>query len=884
MSYGLDHLPDHVFGRLLFHWVDGARRYAGWVLALALAATAAILVYTVDNLGMNTDTEDMISAELPFRQAVKDYDRAFPQFDDVLVVVIDAETPDLAEDAAAALAARLEQEQALFKTVYRPGSGEFFTVNGFLYLDLEELEDLADNLAEVQPLIAALARDPSLRRLFAELEFAIEALREGETPGIDPAEAFDRLSDAIDAAVEGRRHNLSWREMFSGETPTTADRRSLILVQPRLDFTVLQPQKEPMEAVRRLAADLGLVPEKGIRVRLTGSVALNYEQLQSAQKGAEIAAPVSFVLVAIVLFVGLRSLRLVLAALVTLLVGLIWTAGFATLAIGELNLVSVAFAVLFIGLGIDFSIHMCLRYSELIAHGRAPAEALVGASNEVGRALFLCAATTAAGFYVFIPTDYAGVSELGLISGTGMFISLVANVTILPALLELMPLRANAAGSYPGVARPVARLSGLSAPARRAVRVGALAAAVLAIALLPQIRFDFNPLNLHDPEAESVATLRDLLAESGTSPWSLKVLAASREEAEALAVRLEALDEVDGVVTIGDYVPENQDDKLALIEQTAFFMGRPPSRVLPPPEESERRAALGAFESALDEWLAEGGIEATLEPSMRRLAAAIDRLDEAGTPLDVLERSLLGSFPERLRQLHAALGPTEPVTFDDLPAALVERNVAADGRVRVQAFPRDDVSDNHALRRFVGAVRSVVPEVIGNPVSILESGDAVVGAFHQALASALAVIIVLLVVLMRRVSDTALVLAPLVLAAVLTGAASVVLDIPFNFANVIVLPLLLGIGVDSAIHLVHRHRTDPSGEGTVLRTSTARGVVFSALTTICSFGSLMLSTHRGMATMGALLTIGVGFTLVCTLVVLPALLRRRGHGVEQTPE
>ncbi|MEE8533234.1 MAG: hopanoid biosynthesis-associated RND transporter HpnN, partial [Alphaproteobacteria bacterium] len=179
MSYGLDHLPDHVFGRLLFRWVDGARRYAGWVLALALAATAAILVYTVDNLGMNTDTEDMISEELPFRQAVKDYDRAFPQFDDVLVVVIDAETPDLAEDAAAALAARLEQEEVLFKTVYRPGSGEFFAVNGFLYLDLDELEDLADNLAEVQPLIAALARDPSLRRLFAELEFAIEALREG---------------------------------------------------------------------------------------------------------------------------------------------------------------------------------------------------------------------------------------------------------------------------------------------------------------------------------------------------------------------------------------------------------------------------------------------------------------------------------------------------------------------------------------------------------------------------------------------------------------------------------------------------------------------------------------------------------------------------------
>ncbi len=882
MGYELDHLPDHVFGRLLSRWVGGARRHAGWVLALALATSAGILAYTVGNLGMNTDTEDMISEELPFRQAVKAYDRAFPQYDDVLVVVIDAETADLAEDAAAALASRLEREAALFKTVYRPGGGAFFTENGMLYLDLEDLEDLADNLAEIQPLIAALARDPSLRGLFGELAFAVDVLRDGAEPSFDPAEAFDRLSDAIEAAVEGRRHNMSWREQISGETSTTADRRSLILVQPHLDFTELQPQKQPMEAVRRLAAELGLVADNGIGVRITGSVALNYEQLQSARRGAEIAAPVSFILVALVLFIGLRSLRLVLAALVTLLVGLIWTAGFATLAIGELNLVSVAFAVLFIGLGIDFSIHLCLRYSELVGHGHSPSEALAGASNEIGRALFLCAATTAAGFYVFIPTDYAGVSELGLISGTGMFISLIANLTVLPAMLELMPLRANpAAGPNPGVARPVARLAELGAPARRAVRLGALAATLVAIILLPQIRFDFNPLNLHDPEAESVTTLRDLLAESGTSPWSLKVLAASPEEAEALATRLEAIDEVDGVVTIADYVPEDQDDKLALIEQMAFFMGRPPAKVAPPPDEVARRAALGAFESALDDWIAEGSVGQALAPSTRRLATAIDRLSAAGTPLDVLERSLLGTLPARLRQLYAALGASEPVTLDDLPPALVERNVTAGGRVRVQVFPRDDLSDNDTLRRFVDAVRSVVPEVIGNPVSILESGDAVVRAFHQALASALLVIIVLLVVLMRRFLDTALVLAPLLLAAALTGAATVVLDIPFNFANVIVLPLLLGIGVDSAIHLVHRHRTDPSGDGALLSTSTARGVVLSALTTICSFGSLMLSTHRGTATMGMLLTIGVGITLVCTLVVLPALLRPRGRTSEQ---
>ncbi|MFP6743442.1 MAG: MMPL family transporter, partial [Alphaproteobacteria bacterium] len=235
---------------------------------------------------------------------------------------------------------------------------------------------------------------------------------------------------------------------------------------------------------------------------------------------------------------------------------------------------------------------------------------------------------------------------------------------------------------------------------------------------------------------------------------------------------------------------------------------------------------------------------------------------------------MLDGFAERLRRLYLALEPYEPITLDDLPRSLVEREVAIDGRVRIRVFARDDLTDNDALRRFVENIREVAPTAVGNPIEILESGDAVVGAFQQALLSAVIVIVVLLFVLMRRFADVAYVMAPLLLAALLTIAASVVLIIPFNFANVIVLPLLLGVGVDSAIHLVYRYRNDPAQRRHMLRSSTARGVVLSALTTICGFGSLALSTHRGTATMGELLTIGVSLTLVCTLLVLPALLHQ----------
>ncbi len=863
---------DHALGQALARWIDGARRHAIGVLAVAVVTAVALAAYTVATIGFNTDTDDMISKDLPFQRAAADYDRAFPQFLDALVVVIDGATPDLAEDAATILATKLEADTTTFKTVYRPGGDAFFERNGLLYMALDELEDLADNLAAVQPLLAALARDPSLRGLFDELRVAVEETAGGGAADFDLTDAFDRLSDAAEAALDGRRHYLSWHEVISGETASIADRRRIIVVQPRLDFSQLQPQKDALDAVRAAARDAGLGPENGVRVRLTGSVAINYDQLDLARRGVEIAAPVSFILVAIVLIVGLRSFRLVAASLATLLIGLAWTAGFATLVVGELNLISIAFVVLFIGLGIDFSIHLCLRYREFVLGGTAHDAALAAAGREVGGALFLCAITTAAGFYVFIPTEYVGVADLGLISGSGMFISLAANVTVLPALLTLMPLRP------PATTKPVAgvgwrlgqRLG--SATARRVVRVAAIVGGLGAIAVASQMRFDVNPLNLLDPGVESVVTQRDLLAGDGRAPWPLRILAGSGDEAVALAERLTALDAVDEVITIADYLPADQGEKLDIIEEIAIFLGPLPARPRAAPSDAERRATMSQFRIALDAWRGSGNIADNVTSSARRLAEALARLAAEEASLGGLERDLLGGFPERLRRLYAALEPVEPIAFDDLPQALVAREVAADGRYRVQVFPTDDIADDGAMRRFIAAVREVAPDAIGHPVSITESGDAVVRAFRQALASAIGVIVVLLILITRRLGDAALVAAPLLLAAALTGAATVIFAITFNFANVIVLPLLLGIGVDSAIHLVHRHRADPTGA--LLDTSTARAVVFSALTTICSFGSLMLSVHHGTATMGQMLTMGVGFTVLCTLVVLPAIMPR----------
>jgi hopanoid biosynthesis associated RND transporter like protein HpnN len=865
--------------RILSGWVDNSARAALAVIALILLGTAAVLYYTVNHLGIDTDLNKMLSKELPFWRLDEEYRQAFPQYADTMLVVIDGATPDLAADSSRVLAHRL-RETGLFKSVYRPGGEEFFEKNGLLYLSVEELTTLADNLAEVQPFLAKLTQDQSLRGLFSMLNEAVKAVQEGEH--LDLAPLFERISETLEETLEHRFYRLSWEELMFGRSATLSERRRFIVLQPYLDYQKLRPAEPAMLAVRRLAKELAFNPAQGVKVRITGQVALTYEELQTVSRGAGLTGLLSLVTVTIVLIMGLGSGWLVLATLVTLLVGLILTAGFASVAIGHLNLISIAFAVLYIGLGVDYAIHFCLRYQELLSQGNSYRSALRGTARDVGVSLLLCSVTTAIGFYAFIPTAYAGVSELGLIAGTGMFIGLALTLTLLPALLSVLPAKHPRASNK----RQWRGQGVLDLPTKypRTVRIGALILGLGALPLLPQVRFDFNPIHLRSPQTESVATFNDLLAHSTTSPWDIVVLAKNAEASQELTKRLDELAVVKETVTVEDFLPEKQEQKLAIIQDLAFILG-PSLGEAPPtsPTRSQQIAALQDFQKTLGRFIqtrGENSLKASAHQLHDRLQRFLNVLSEQPPALqkDLLTRlqdSLLGSLPPRLETLRTSL-KAQPVTLDDLPRDLVQRWVAKDGRYRIEVLPKEKLDDNVALRRFVTTVQTVAPRATDSAVFNLEAGNTVIMAFAEAFSYALLAIVLLLLLLLSPKRDTLLVLIPLLLAGVLLGAATVLLDIPFNFANVIALPLLLGIGVDSGIHMVHRFRTAPPENNGLLHGSTAKAVLFSALTTLCSFGNLAFSPHPGTASMGQLLALGVVFTLVCTLIVLPALLARAG--------
>ena len=862
-------------------WVDLVRSHTGLTVFAFLVMTAACLAYGSGHLGLNSNEEVVFGEDIPFVRLKEEFRRALPNLINPIVVVIDAENFDLAEDAAARLAARLRVQPELFSDVYNPGGGTFFERHGLLYLSIDELDDLADSLAGAQPYLAELSRDNSLRGFLSLLSQATGAIGDEAFDPSNLADVLQRTSHVFEAQLRGERYQLSWAEVMLGEDYGKEALRRFLLIQPVVDYSAPSPARDALAGLRRELAGLGL-EEDGVRVRVTGTWALSADEAEHVGQQSILVGVAAFILVAIVLISGLRSLRLVACSLITLLVGLALTAGFAALAVGHLNLISVAFAVLFIGLSIDFAIHVCIRYRELLGMGHSLPDALRATAQDIGGSLATCALTTAIGFFAFLPTDYRGVAELGLIAGAGMLISLFTNLTLLPALITRMARPESLRLSTPRRLR-VAVLLGV--PVRRAGAVCALTAlfVVGAMAVLPSVEFDVNPLRVRDPTTESVQTFEDLLAEGRAFPWNVNVLAPDLAAADEVAARLEALEAVDFTVTLSDFVPQDQDEKRAVLADAAFLLGPAlaPSKRKEPPSVQEQTKAVDALErdlAALN--LATLPQEVASAAQQLRLALETFRRQRLGDPalagpaLASVEQSLLGSLERRLSRLRKALAP-QPLGLEDLPQELKDAMVAVDGRMRVEIFPREDLNDNEALARYVEDVRSIAPEAYGEGVLVLGAGRTVVEAFQQALLTASILIVMLLLLVWRNLIDALLAAIPLGLAALFTAATSVFLGVPFNFANVIVIPLLLGMGVDSGIHLVHRLRSAALPGGNLLKTSTARAVLFSALTTIASFGTLGLSTHPGMASLGQLLTLGITLILVCSLIVLPAIVGLR---------
>jgi uncharacterized protein len=867
---------DRWLDRVLRWWASGTIRYPWfWILASVLLSGGSFY-YTTQNLGVDMDSTKLLAADLPFQKDRVRLEKDFPQDLRCILVVVESSAPEQTHGAAKELGERLSAEKKQVQSVFIPGQGDFFERESLLFLETGQLEKVATALSQAQPFLGRLAANNSLSEFLFLIGEAIGGRKDDLALELDPLLA--EMTTAIQALLQGAPQRISWQELMLPEASPLNKHRQLILVKPVFDYQTFVPTAQSVETVRRIVRDFEH-SHPGIDVRLTGEVALEHEELASISRGMTIAGITSALLVCVALILGLGSVKLVVATLVTLAIGLFFAAGFATFAVGHLNVISVSFAVLYVGLGVDYAIHFCLHYKESISKNRPRNRAVVDSMRTVGPSIMLCTITTAIGFYAFVPTAYQGVAELGVIAGTAMFICCFITLTTLPAMLALIRLKPYERKERP----PLLPDWVYDFPMRHAgaIKTGSVIVAVAGSVLLFDVTFDFSPINLRDPNSESVVAFRDLLREKESPLMTISVLAKDRASAQKKAAALNKLDVVIKVISIDSFIPGDQANKLAIIDDLAVVLG-PDLASFPEPAQirnpSASVKALKTLSEIIEAELKNRPLSARsetlerLDEQLRSLLIALETASPAARKvlIEQLQDSLLSTLPLTVQRLLAALEAAPVEGIDDLPDDLAKRWISSSGAFRLQVFPGKDLNDLANMSEFVSEVQRIEPHASDLPVQYLESGREVVRAFQQALFYAVIAISVISLLVLRNLKESVLILFLLGLVTVLTGAASVVFAIPFNFANIIALPLLLGLGVDSAIHIIHRLRTRPSEQTSILRTSTARGVFFSTLTTAFSFVTLAFIAHAGIASLGQLLTVGIVATLFCMLVVLPA--------------
>lgn len=841
----------------LIFWAETARR-AGWLLVLAffLAALGAGW-FAATHLRVNTDTSEMLDPHLAFQKNARALREAFPQIKTDIVIIVQGQTLDEVDAFAAALRERLLKRSDPIAAVFAPAQEPFFAENGLLYLDEADLESRLTQMTKASSLIEKLVKTPTADTLFATLAENDELAEKSDLGKETLQDIYAELAVVVEASLRGEKRPFSWMGALDADKPGDEGFIRLVYATPKQDFTRLQPAKPAIEAIRDEITYINEGFGDRVETYVTGDPALRAEELESVTTGIGLSFLISFVLVALLLMICYRSGWLAVITLTSLVITIVFTSAFAAAFVGELNLVSVAFTVLLVGLGLDFAIHLILHYKERLGFGQTKKIALRGAMHEVGPALVLAAITTALAFFSFIPTAFDGIAQLGIIAGVGVIIALFVSVTFTPAALALAP--ARAARSDPEATQ---KRRGLAETLSAPVAVVVVLLGLASVVYLPKARFDADPMSLRDPSSQSVRGFNLLFTDDDTLPYRLSRLTGSAEEAEATAAEAKKLETVKAARSLPDFVPDDQDTKLELID---FAAG-----TLVFALDAEREA------STLTSGEGAGALEARLEAAYKdgpaaQLAALLGEAKGDAEAMARVEENVFRFWPALIDRLKLQFN-ADYVDLDSLPEALSGRYRSADGQWRVDILPEEDVRDPAALSRFVSSVEAVYPDVSGGAIQTQKAGQVISESMLEATGIALVIIFVVLFALVRKPGLVFLMMAPLALAASLTTAAGVLLGIPFNYANVIVLPLLLGIGVDSGIHLVMRNQQVKAGEG-VYGTSTPRAVLFSALTTVGSFGSLMLSPHRGTASMGELLSIAIAFTLLCTLFVLPAAFR-----------
>jgi hopanoid biosynthesis associated RND transporter like protein HpnN len=864
------------------------------ILGLALLLSAVSVTYTVRNMEFLTGRDDLMPRNAPFQVDYRAYRAEFGDQEEI-VAVIESDDAERATRAADALYARLNREKGVFREVFYPGGLPYFRNNGLLFMPLEEIRQLRNTLTMAAPVLKDLAAAPSVQTLFTSLTRQIDGYLAQPDPATLKSLTFmlstlDKGFKAFDGKGNGPGSGMSMDSFLKGNSDgkpsmlESAGKQQVITMLPVKLQGSFVPAEKAITAARTALDDIIKMPEfKGVKAGLTGVPVLEYEEMATSQHDIQIATILSLSLTVILLLFAFRGLLNVIAAMVSLIVGICLSFGFATLAVGHLNILSMVFAIMLIGLGIEYGIQVVLRYQEELKTGASGLEAIETGLSANIRSIIMAAATVALAFATFAFTDFKGIAELGIIAAGGVFICVLATFTVLPAMLILLerfrktsPLTASASPALP---RP--GLGGIFTRPRTVVVLTLLLTMACVYPTL-RTRFDYNLMNLQARGLQSVEYAYKLMRSKENSGYFAVVTARDRAEARQLSERLEKLPAVDHVVSLTALVPEQQQAKLVELAALRQVM----DAVRPAPYEENLRvmelpAIFESFRDRVDKLKKVLETERAVE--VRPVGAFLTTLDGFFTSLEKeKDRNALGmlrefqggmfaELPDKLRMLKATLRAS-PVNENDVPQELKQRFVGTSGKLLLQVAPRKEIFEHGPLQEFVSQVKSVVPNATGEPVMVYESLTILRDSYLKAFGYAFIGIAAILLINFKSLRFALIGSLPLAAGLLLMVGGMWLAGISFNSANIIVLPLILGVGIDSAIYIINRYRQGAETPAQVALSSAGIGVFLNALTILFSFGALMVAHHQGVFSIGAVMSLGMVASVAVFMLFLPALL------------
>jgi uncharacterized protein len=889
-------------------FVRMALRHPLGVIGAAVLGVVLSLLLSATRLEFHTSHLDLVSSGNRYKQLDQAFGREFDDVPERVIVVIRSQDKDQAKAFATALARRLEGEPSIDKVLYRIPL-DALQDKGLLYLSYEELATLQQKLEQHQELFNEFATDPTLEQLYqlinreitkAMVSHVFTGFLEGETPekgSLDLGFLLTMLRQLNQHLDPHQPYHSLWQELFTSTSQAAShdgflwsDDRQLLFVfaNPKVAAGDLNPFRTAVQRIRQDVRGLQQAyPE--IEVGITGKAVLETDEMTAAQRDMSIATAISLVGVAILFGAFFRSMVRPGLTVFTLMIGVGWSLGLTTLTIGHLNIFTIVFAPMLIGLGIDSTgIHFLTHYEAQRAAGKNVRQALEHTFLGTGGGIVTATLTTATAFYALVLSDFLGLRELGFITGSGLILILLATFTCLPALLVLEDRWRRTRAPIFETAPAEERGGYVEQSYRYPWATLAVSACLVVLSLLAlgKISTDFNLLRLQSERNESVIWAERIFASSRRSVLMGELMANSLEEVERKVAALNRLPSVEKVDSILSVLPEEQERKLALMQELRPLLAE--MTIQRPETEAVDLAALRATLQRLNAKLEEGDqpAQTSAEEALRQELYEGQRLiehflhrtqsmppAETQQALVAFQRELRHDLADKLAILQRNL-EAQPVTIQDLPHELQARYVGKSGKFRLFVFPAENVWEPQPLARFVRDLQMVDADALGAPVTNFEYMKTIKEGYSTASLYAMSGIVFLTFLMFRGALSTILALVPLVVGSVWTLGMMALFGVQFNMANLLFLPLIIGIGIDNGVHIVHSFRATGKyeGESVPLARSTAKAITLAALTTIVGFGSLMISGHRGIYSLGLLVALGVGSVLVASLTTLPSLL------------